>query len=86
MTLIYLVFIGLFFNVGALFEGAKIDKGILLFSDMVAFKTHVTLNLRRNELKVAVEGERLDKYSPGNYPNWFKGDKQKFEVSLRDGY
>ena len=86
VTLIYLVFIGLFFNVGALFEGAKIDKGILLFSDMVAFKTHVTLNLRRNELKVAVEGERLDKYSPGNYPNWFKGDKQKFEVSLREGY
>ena len=86
VTLTYLVFIGLYFNVGALFDGKKIDRGILLVSDMVAFKTHVTLNLRRDKLKVAIEGERLDTYSPENYPNWFKGDKQKFEISLREGY
>ena len=85
-TFAYLIFIGFIFNVGAIFEGARVERGLLLFSDMVAYKTHVILNLRRNELKVAVEGERLATYSPENYPKWFKGDAEKFEVKLREGY
>ena len=86
ITVAYLIFIGFVFNVGAIFEGARVERGILLVSDMVAYKTHVILNLRRNDLKVAVEGERLATYSPENYPKWFKGDAQKFEISLREGY
>ena len=49
-TFAYLIFIGFIFNVGAIFEGARVERGLLLFSDMVAYKTHVILNLRRNEL------------------------------------
>ena len=85
-TAAYLVYVSVIFNLGGLFGGARIEKGVLLLSDMLAYKTHVTLNLRRDELTVAVEGERMATYKNTNLPSWIQGDAQAFEVSLKEGY
>ena len=85
-TAAYLIYISVIFNLGGLFGGARIEKGVLLLSDMLAYKTHVTLNLRRDELTVAVEGERMATYKITDLPDWMQGNSQAFEVSLKEGY
>ena len=53
---------------------------------MFSYKTHTTLNFKKDSLTVAVEGERGSTYKLDNYPDWFIGDKDKFEIILRNGF
>ena len=53
---------------------------------MFSYKTHTTLNFKKDSLTVAVEGERGSTYKLDNYPDWFIGDKDKFEIVLRNGF
>ncbi|UUX48862.1 phosphonate ABC transporter, permease protein PhnE [Nisaea acidiphila] len=81
---LYLIYAWNAFDITALLERAQLSKGALLISDSVAYKTHVTKNLRRGDFEVAIEGERHATYK--DLPDWVRGDADKFSVDLGDGY
>ena len=85
-ALSYILYVGYIFEITKLFREAKIERGALLASDMFSYKTHTTLNFKKDSLTVAVEGERGSTYKLDNYPDWFIGDKDKFEIVLRNGF
>lgn len=85
-ALSYILYVGYIFEITKLFREAKIERGALLASDMFSYKTHTTLNFKKDSLTIAVEGERGSTYKLDNYPEWFIGDKDKFEIVLRNGF
>jgi phosphonate transport system permease protein len=62
-VVIYLCYIFVSFDVGGLISRAQPNRAVLLATDAVAHKVHVTQNLRgTSSLTVAVEGERTATY------------------------
>ncbi|MEC9346583.1 MAG: phosphonate ABC transporter, permease protein PhnE [Pseudomonadota bacterium] len=80
----YLVYTWFAFGMTGILLNANVDKGILLISDAVTHKIHVTRLNRSNELTVAIEGERTAEYTA--LPDWVTGTPQHFRVDLGDGY
>lgn len=70
LTLGYLGYAWVAFDVPGLIASAKPERAAILASDAVMHKTHVTADLRRGGIVVAVEGERMATYSPEALPAW----------------
>jgi len=83
-TALYLLYAWNAFDITRLLERAQLSKGALLISDSIAYKTHVTKNLRRGDFEVAIEGERNATYRTP--PSWVTGDADDFTVDLGEGY
>lgn len=81
---LYLAYIILSFDIGGLIARAKPERALLLATDAVAHKVHVTRYLRGNQdLTVAVEGERTATYeSP---PKWVTRSGDGTQVDLGKG-
>lgn len=72
------------FDITGLLKTAKPERAVLLATDAVAHKVHVTKSMRTGDFEVAIEGERTATYSTP--PEWVKkADKETF-VDLGDGY
>ncbi|MEL6289895.1 MAG: hypothetical protein AAFQ35_14090, partial [Pseudomonadota bacterium] len=69
-VLAYLVYAWIAFDVNGLIAKARPDRALILGTDSVAYKVHVTRRLRRGDLEVAVEGERTATYKTP--PDWVK--------------
>lgn len=85
LILAYLAYAWIAFDVSALIESARPERGVLLATDSVAYKVHVTKDLRRGGLSVAVEGERTATYDTP--PSWVVptgGDDAR--IDLGEGY
>jgi phosphonate transport system permease protein len=84
VILAYCTYTWFAFDVPGLLRSAQPERAILLGTDSVAHKVHVTKDLRRDELTVAVEGERTATYSMP--PDWVVASGDQVAVDLGDGY
>ena len=81
----YLAYAWVAFDVNGLIESAEPERGVLLATDSVAYKVHVTKDLRRGGMTVAVEGERTATYD--DPPDWVtRAGEDEATVALGDGY
>ncbi|MEP3049504.1 MAG: phosphonate ABC transporter, permease protein PhnE [Roseibium sp.] len=82
----YLAYTWFAFGVPDLLAKAQPDRAAILATDSVAHKVHVTKNFRRNEVVVAIEGERTATYKADELPNWVEHNGDKAFVDLGEGY
>jgi phosphonate transport system permease protein len=84
-AVVYLLYIFFSFNIGGLLIKSKPDRAVLLATDAVAHKVHVTKHLRgKSELIIAVEGERTATYTTP--PEWVKQTGDLTDIDLGKGY
>ena len=80
----YLTYTWYAFGVPDLLERSKPERAVLLATDSIAHKVHVTKLLRREIVSVAIEGERTATYETP--PPWVALDDKNFSVDLKEGY
>ncbi len=85
-VLTYLVYTWFAFGVPDILAKAQPERAAILATDSVAYKVHVTKNFRRNDVEVAIEGERTATYDPALLPDWVSLDGENARVDLGDGY
>ncbi|MEQ9641606.1 MAG: phosphonate ABC transporter, permease protein PhnE [Alphaproteobacteria bacterium] len=84
-TLAYLAYAWVDFDVNGLIAKSRPERAVLLATDAVAHKVHVTADLRRGGLVTAIEGERTATYDEP--PPWVTmHDEDRATTDLGDGY
>lgn len=89
LTLAYLTYVFLAFDVLGLAGHAKMDNAVTLVADSYSYKTHVTRSNRgAGGFTIAIEGERKGTYPDGMTPDWVEisTDQDTARVDLEDGY
>ncbi|WP_428526601.1 phosphonate ABC transporter, permease protein PhnE [Roseibium sp.] len=84
--LAYLTYTWFAFGVPDLLAKAQPERAVILATDSVAYKVHVTKLLRRDILEVAIEGERRATYDEADLPDWVEVDGKDAFVDLGEGY
>ena len=82
----YLVYTWFAFGVPELLSRAQPERAVILATDSVAYKVHVTKSFRDNEFEVAIEGERTATYDNAKAPDWVQLSGENGVVDLGDGY
>jgi len=83
--LAYLTYVAIDFDVAGLAQRAKVENAISLVRDLYSYKTHVTMDNRQGELRIAIEGERKGEYPQGTAPDWVSlGTVNR--IDLDEGY
>lgn len=85
VILLYLAWVFVAFDIPGLAAKARWDNGATLLSDSWSYKVHVTRDNRRDETKVAIEGERKGTYPDGTGPDWVQFDGETTRVDLGVG-
>ena len=94
LVLVYLAYAYVVFDIGGLIAKSRLDRGVLLGIDSVAYKVHVEKNLRRDRVEIAVEGQRDARYDLENrtaLPSWVAMDgddpfEATIDLDMGDGY
>ncbi|EFO29459.1 phosphonate ABC transporter, permease protein [Roseibium sp. TrichSKD4] len=86
LILAYLTYTWFAFGVPDLLSRAQPDRALILATDSVAYKVHVTKLLRRDILEVAIEGERRATYGDEDLPEWVTVDGTNSVIDLGEGY
>lgn len=84
LVLAYLAYAWVAFDVSGVIANARPQNALLLGTDAVAYKVHVTRLNRRDEISVAVEGERTATYETP--PDWVALGEDRAEIDLTEGY
>ncbi|WP_211369139.1 phosphonate ABC transporter, permease protein PhnE [Roseospira navarrensis] len=86
LVLLYLVYAWFAFDIPHLIRTAEPQRAVLLATDSVAHKVHVTKSLRNPGFEVAVEGERTATYE--HLPDWVRADAagEDVFVDLGEGH
>lgn len=66
----YLAYIFFAFDIPGIATRMRPENAATLLSDFWSYKTHVTLDARKEGLEVAIEGESKGRYAPGQLPDW----------------
>jgi len=82
--LVYLTYTWFALDVPELIARAQPERAVLLATDSVAHKVHVTKLLRLNKMTVAVEGERTATFDTP--PEWVKTAGEVTRIDLGGGY
>jgi len=83
-VLAYFTYAWVAFDMTEVIARAEPSRAVLLATDSVAHKVHVTKSLRRDRLEVSVEGEYRATYETP--PDWVERDGNNATVDLGDGY
>ena len=91
LVVVYLAYAFFAFGVPELIAKSRLDRGVLLGLDSVAYKVHVEKNLRRDRFEVAVEGERTATYDEASLPDWVgvtgaSGNEGRVDIDMGGGY
>jgi phosphonate transport system permease protein len=86
LLLLYLVYIFFAFDVAGLAQRARMDNAVILVSDAISYKTHVTRDNRRGTLQVAIEGSRRAAYPDDALPDWVRHDGTRTVIDLGSGH
>ncbi|MGF1500782.1 MAG: phosphonate ABC transporter, permease protein PhnE [Paracoccaceae bacterium] len=84
LILAYLAYAWIAFDVGGLLAKSRPERAVLLGTDSVMHKIHVTKDLRRGGLEIAVEGERTATFD--RPPDWVAVEDEDATIDLGDGY
>jgi phosphonate transport system permease protein len=82
----YLIYAAISFDVMGLAQRARMDNAVILLSDFVSHKTHVTRDNRTGEVVVAKEGENKGTYPAGMLPNWVTLQGDVTTIDLGTGH
>ncbi len=82
----YLVYAAISFDVMGLAQRARMDNAIILLSDFVSHKTHVTRDNRTGQVVVAKEGENKGTYPDGMLPDWVSQADGVTTIDLGTGH
>ncbi|MTH96441.1 phosphonate ABC transporter, permease protein PhnE [Roseibium sp. RKSG952] len=85
-VLAYLTYTWFAFGVPDLLARAQPERAVILGTDSVAYKVHVTKLLRSDKMEVAIEGERRATYDHDKLPDWVKVTGKDAVVDLGKGY
>lgn len=91
LVLAYLTYAFFAFDIPDLIAKSRLDRGVLLGLDSVAYKVHVEKNLRRDRFEVAVEGERTATYAADSFPDWVTvtgpdANEGRVDIDVGGGY
>lgn len=86
LILVYLGYIFFAFDVPGLAKRAKMDNAIILLSDAISYKIHVTQDNRNQNLAVSVEGSRRATFSEAQMPEWVQTDGARTRIDLGRGH
>jgi phosphonate transport system permease protein len=86
ILLVYLTYIFFAFDVPGLVKRAKMDNAVILLSDAISYKIHVTQDNRRGGVAVSVEGSRRATFSDGQRPDWVQRDGDVTRIDLTRGH
>lgn len=86
VLMLYLGYIFVAFDVPGLAQRANMDNAVILLSDAVSHKIHVTQDNRRFETNVSVEGSRRAIYSDAQIPDWVAISDERVVVDLTNGH
>ena len=80
----YLTYTWAAFDVTNLISSAQPERALLLATDSVAHKVHVTKSMRDGAVDIAIEGERTATYEEP--PGWVERSDERVLVDLGEGY
>lgn len=86
ILLVYMSYIFFAFDVPGLVKRAKMDNAIILLSDAISYKIHVTQDNRRGGLAVSVEGSRRATFSDEQIPDWVQSVGERTIIDLTRGH
>ncbi|GAA0300347.1 phosphonate ABC transporter, permease protein PhnE [Rhodovulum strictum] len=86
LVLAYLAYVFVAFDVAGLMQRAKMDNAVILLSDAVSYKVHVTRDNRSDALAVSVEGSRRATYPEDRIPDWIRQDGDRTLIELAGGH
>jgi phosphonate transport system permease protein len=86
VLMLYLSYIFVAFDVPGLAERARMDNAVILLSDAVSHKIHVTQDNRSFETNVSVEGSRRAIFSDAQVPDWVEIGNERVVVGLTAGH
>lgn len=86
VILAYFGYIFFAFDVPGLAQRAKMDNAVILLSDAISYKIHVTQDNRRNDLTVSVEGSRRASFTDEQIPDWVTRDGERVSIALTGGH
>lgn len=84
--LLYLAYVFIAFDVAGLAQRARLDNAVILVSDTITYKTHVTRDNRRGTVTVAIEGARKGQYPDGRLPDWVAIEGDRTVIDLTRGH
>lgn len=84
LLLAYLTVIFFSFDLPGIAARIRPENAATLLGDFWSYKTHVTLDRRKEGLEVAIEGEAKGRYAPGQFPGWVQ-DGAEPGIDLPDG-
>ena len=82
----YLLYAAISFDVMGLAQRARMDNAVILLSDFISHKTHVTRDNRSGEVVVAIEGENKGTYPAGMLPEWVTQQDGVTTIDLGTGH
>ncbi|MFN3606659.1 MAG: PhnE/PtxC family ABC transporter permease, partial [Cypionkella sp.] len=82
----YLVYAAISFDVAGLAARARMDNAVILLSDFMSYKTHVTRDNRSGEVVIAIEGENKGTYPSGMMPDWVTMQGDVTTIDLGTGH
>jgi phosphonate transport system permease protein len=86
IILVYLVYIAFAFDLSGLAQRARMDNAVILLTDAVAHKVHVTRDNRSGEIEVSIEGSRRMVFSEAQRPDWVNLDGARTTIALPLGH
>ena len=86
VVLAYLVYVFFAFDVPGLLERARWENADALTRDTYSYKTVLVRDNRKDEVGVAIEGERKGRYPEGKEPAWVTRNGDTTVVDLEDGH
>ena len=82
----YLVYIFFSFDIPGLAQRARMDNAVILMSDFVSHKVHISRDNRSGEVVSAIEGEAKGTYPAGVHPDWVTVQGDTTVIDLGQGH
>lgn len=86
LLFLYLSYVFFAFDVPGLTQRARMDNAVILLSDAISYKTHVTRDNRRGTTAVSIEGSRRATYEESAIPDWVERDGDRTVIDLGGGH
>ena len=86
LVLAYLVYVFFAFDIPGLAGRAKLDNAVILVSDFVSYKTHVSRDNRDGRITYAIEGENKGTYPEGMIPGFVTETGESVLIDLGEGH
>ncbi len=86
VILAYFVYIFFSFDIPGLAQRARMDNAVILMSDFVSHKVHISRDNRSGRVVTAIEGEAKGTYPAGVHPDWVSVSGDVTQIDLGGGH